>query len=708
MTRERPSCVKTTRMSVLGEEDAAAVKKVDAGIKCSWNWAWLKLEGKVSVKGQEVYFHVSDFFKKIDRQGLARCVLCHKHINYTKKGSHALIAHVQTEIHKKKMEDIVSTQSVASILPASASQSQPAQGPETVRHQFQEKMPVPVVSRIANAEAMVLGTLAEHSIPFSMAPVIVELAQTLSLDKPALQGMKLSQTAGSYKMIHGLDYAGNVTEKTFSNMRFSFSSNIDECTSNNNKKCPADVTEEELHPEKHNPLHIKQEEESEMPYIKQEAEPDTPYIKEEEQEDEIPKFPVTISVKSEVDEGPSENSGAAKPLSDCSFQQLTTKEEGRTQLDGLFAPLSDTDDVTSHSSDFKTDEEDVDFDQNALKSLNRSSLKSDSKECAVGKPFACTLCGKRYSHKYLLKVHKRTHTGEKPFVCTCCGKRFNEMRKLKRHARTHTGEKPFVCSLCDKRFSRKISLERHMRTHTGEKPFVCTCCGKKFTEKRNLNQHISTHTGEKRFACSLCEKSFFFQSQLTRHTHTHTGEKPFACTICDKRFTEKGNLNQHISTHTGEKRFACSLCEKSFFCQSQLTRHTHTHTGKKPFACTCCGKRFANNGHLNQHASTHTGEKRFVCTICDKRFSQKSDLTIHTRSHTGEKPFVCSVCHKRFCGKGTLNRHARTHTGEKPFGCSLCGKRFTQKGHLVLHRKKHCGKTFEIKPIPLVNSQICA
>lgn len=51
---------------------------------------------------------------------------------------------------------------------------------------------------------MVLGTLAEHSIPFNITPAIVELAQALSLDKPALQGMKLSRTAASYKMIPGL------------------------------------------------------------------------------------------------------------------------------------------------------------------------------------------------------------------------------------------------------------------------------------------------------------------------------------------------------------------------------------------------------------------------------------------------------------------------------------------------------------------------
>ncbi|KAI4810160.1 hypothetical protein KUCAC02_019006 [Chaenocephalus aceratus] len=120
---------------------------------------------------------------------------------------------------------IASTHSVASsFLPASArvnpaSQSQANQGSETIRQQYQGKMPVPVINRIANAEA----------------PVIVELAQTLSLDKPALQEMKLSRTAASYKMIHGL--GRTYSERTFSNMKiFPFSLNLDESTSNNNKK----------------------------------------------------------------------------------------------------------------------------------------------------------------------------------------------------------------------------------------------------------------------------------------------------------------------------------------------------------------------------------------------------------------------------------------------------------------------------------------
>ncbi|XP_034534682.1 uncharacterized protein LOC117809115 [Notolabrus celidotus] len=222
-------------MSVLGEKDAVAVKQLDAGIQCSWNWSWLKLEVKVTVKGQELSFHLSDQFRKISKQGFARCILCQKDINYANKGSHALQAHCQTEVHKKKMQVIASTHSVASTFLQSRGTALTSQGPEIIRQQCQAKIPVSTVNRIANAEAMVLGVIAEHSLPFAVAPVIVKLAQTLALDKVGLQGMKLSRTAASYKMIHGL--GRTYSERTFSNLRrFPFSLNLDESMSNNNKK----------------------------------------------------------------------------------------------------------------------------------------------------------------------------------------------------------------------------------------------------------------------------------------------------------------------------------------------------------------------------------------------------------------------------------------------------------------------------------------
>ncbi|XP_057685429.1 piggyBac transposable element-derived protein 3-like isoform X7 [Corythoichthys intestinalis] len=89
---------------------------------------------------------------------------------------------------------------------------------------------------------------------------------------------------------------------------------------------PYDVTVEDLHPEKHDPPHVKQEE-SNMAYIKQEAEPESPSIKEEKQEEEI-MFPMPVAVKSEDDdEGHSKGNGAAKPSKDSSFQHLRTKEK---------------------------------------------------------------------------------------------------------------------------------------------------------------------------------------------------------------------------------------------------------------------------------------------------------------------------------------------------------------------------------------------
>ncbi|KAJ4940452.1 hypothetical protein JOQ06_026755 [Pogonophryne albipinna] len=82
---------------------------------------------------------------------------------------------------------------------------------------------------------MVLAVIAEHSLPLSTAPVLVELSQQLAADKIALSRMKLSRTAASYKMVHGLGHT--FSERTLSNLRkYPFSLNVDESTSSSNKK----------------------------------------------------------------------------------------------------------------------------------------------------------------------------------------------------------------------------------------------------------------------------------------------------------------------------------------------------------------------------------------------------------------------------------------------------------------------------------------
>ena len=51
---------------------------------------------------------------------------------------------------------------------------------------------------------MVIGFVAEHSLPLTIAPELVQLSQTLADDKRALSALKLSRWTTSYKLNHGL------------------------------------------------------------------------------------------------------------------------------------------------------------------------------------------------------------------------------------------------------------------------------------------------------------------------------------------------------------------------------------------------------------------------------------------------------------------------------------------------------------------------
>ena len=58
----------------------------------------------------------------------------------------------------------------------------------------------PVKDHIVSQEAMILGFLAEYTLPFTMAPKLIELTKAMSADKTALSKLPMSRTTVSYKM----------------------------------------------------------------------------------------------------------------------------------------------------------------------------------------------------------------------------------------------------------------------------------------------------------------------------------------------------------------------------------------------------------------------------------------------------------------------------------------------------------------------------
>lgn len=92
------------------------------------------------------------------------------------------------------------------------------------------KPAVPVGDRKTNNEAMLLAFVVDNSLPFTLAPKLLNLTKALASDPKALNSMSMDRTTASYKTRLGLGKA--FEEDLVEDLkRNKFSMNIDEATS---------------------------------------------------------------------------------------------------------------------------------------------------------------------------------------------------------------------------------------------------------------------------------------------------------------------------------------------------------------------------------------------------------------------------------------------------------------------------------------------
>lgn len=225
--------------------DSEPTDLIDIKAKNKFRWAWM------SLKDCNNDF-LSTYIRKVAIDGVAWCCYCNTEIKYGAGGVRCLQDHAKSKRHDRCRSILKTNQSLPAAmqatkekvagssvsLPYGAAPNLDCLGVprETLSLSAPaDPKPISIKDRCTHQEALICSFMAEHTLPMSLTPHLINLAKELSSDNKALSQLHMERQTGTYKLRYGLSHLEHI--RLCHDMKNTpFSLNIDESTSKASKK----------------------------------------------------------------------------------------------------------------------------------------------------------------------------------------------------------------------------------------------------------------------------------------------------------------------------------------------------------------------------------------------------------------------------------------------------------------------------------------
>ncbi|XP_019962563.1 zinc finger protein 660-like [Paralichthys olivaceus] len=198
-------------------------------------------------------------------------------------------------------------------------------------------------------------------------------------------------------------------------------------------------------------------------------------------------------------------------------------------------------------------------------------MKSHKRLCKKLKKVLANESQRRKREKLLLTSKK--DGSNKMYSCPCCMKKSSSKGKLMQHIHSHTIEKPFACSVCQKKFHVNDVLQKHMTKKHQDKMKPAETNGDlawTMPLEDIEGDSVSPSKDSSSTVSSNNVKKGPSQGWKTMGVQTTEG---YACLKCKKLISNKWLLIEHYRIHTGERPIKCKGCPERFRSCQQLYLH---------------------------------------------------------------------------------------------------------------------------------------